>query len=245
MTIKENKYSDVLPLLVSPRRPRENNREYAYRVLRQNIMTMQLLPGRQLSEADLSERLNMSRTPVHEALMMLKNEWLVDVLPQRGSSVSMIRIDYIKEGYFMRLMLETDIMRQLSGHLTHEQLDTFVKSMDAQALVANTGNYEVPGDEFVSLDNDFHQLLYHYGGYDRVWRAMHNVTTHYDRVRYLDNALNNIDEEEILAEHRQFYNYLRIGVPPASVLHEEFERHLGRFRDGFQHLLDMFPGYFQ
>ena len=130
--------------------------------------------------------------------------------------------------------------------LFSEELDGLRPTFERIKIPAGGAlSYEVPGDEFVSLDNDFHQLLYHYGGYDRVWCAMHNVTTHYDRVRYLDNALNNIDEEEILAEHRQFYNYLRIGVPPASVLHEEFERHLGRFRDGFQHLLDMFPGYFQ
>ena len=84
-----------LPLLLDPRRPEENNRAYAYRMLRKNIMTLQLQPGCQLSEADLCEQLTMSRTPVHEALMMLKGEWLVDVLPQRGSIVSKISIPYL------------------------------------------------------------------------------------------------------------------------------------------------------
>lgn len=185
MPTKEN---SSLPLLISPRLEGENNREYAYRVLRQNIITLQFAPGQTLSEAELSEKLEMSRTPVHEAVMMLKNEWLVDVQAQRGSSVSMIRVDYLREGFNMRLMLEASIMQQLAGRLTMQQLKPFAACIEAQAKVANTGNYETPGQEFVSLDNDFHQLLYHYGGYDRAWQAVHNVTSHYDRVRYMTNA---------------------------------------------------------
>lgn len=95
--MKDDK-SRILPLLMDPRQPDENNRAYAYRILRKNIMNIQLQPGCQLSEAELSEHLVMSRTPIHEALMMLKGEWLVDVLPQRGSIVSKISIQYINEG---------------------------------------------------------------------------------------------------------------------------------------------------
>ena len=142
MPTKEN---SSLPLLISPRLEGENNREYAYRVLRQNIITLQFAPGQTLSEAELSEKLEMSRTPVHEAVMMLKNEWLVDVQAQRGSSVSMIRVDYLREGFNMRLMLEASIMQQLAGRLTMQQLKPFAACIEAQAKVANTGNYETPG----------------------------------------------------------------------------------------------------
>ena len=69
--MREEKAS-ALPLLLDVRRMDENNRAYAYRMLRKNIMTLQLQPGCQLSEAELCEQLAMSRTPVHEALMMLK-----------------------------------------------------------------------------------------------------------------------------------------------------------------------------
>ena len=223
MPTKEN---SSLPLLISPRLEGENNREYAYRVLRQNIITLQFAPGQTLSEAELSEKLEMSRTPVHEAVMMLKNEWLVDVQAQRGSSVSMIRVDYLREGFNMRLMLEASIIQ-------------------AQAKVANSGNYETPGQEFVSLDNDFHQLLYHYGGYDRAWQAVHNVTSHYDRVRYMTNAVIRQDENRVVEEHRRFYNYLMLGIPPTVDIRQEMEEHLGHFRDGFQQLLEKFPDFFE
>ena len=237
MPTKEN---SSLPLLISPRLEGENNREYAYRVLRQNIITLQFAPGQ-----TLSEKLEMSRTPVHEAVMMLKNEWLVDVQAQRGSSVSMIRVDYLREGFNMRLMLEASIMQQLAGRLTMQQLKPFAACIEAQAKVANTGNYETPGQEFVSLDNDFHQLLYHYGGYDRAWQAVHNVTSHYDRVRYMTNAVIRQDENRVVEEHRRFYNYLMLGIPPTVDIRQEMEEHLGHFRDGFQQLLEKFPDFFE
>ena len=242
MPTKEN---SSLPLLISPRLEGENNREYAYRVLRQNIITLQFAPGQTLSEAELSEKLEMSRTPVHEAVMMLKNEWLVDVQAQRGSSVSMIRVDYLREGFNMRLMLEASIMQQLAGRLTMQQLKPFAACIEAQAKVANTGNYETPGQEFVSLDNDFHQLLYHYGGYDRAWQAVHNVTSHYDRVRYMTNAVIRQDENRVVEEHRRFYNYLMLGIPPTVDIRQEMEEHLGHFRDGFLQLLEKFPDFFE
>ena len=139
-----------LPLLMDPRQPDENNRAYAYRILRKNIMNIQLQPGCQLSEADLSERLVMSRTPIHEALMMLKGEWLVDVLPQRGSIVSKISIQYINEGYAMRKMLEPALLRSLSGHLNQEQLSELhglLEQQDAAACVS----HDVLGDYFINL----------------------------------------------------------------------------------------------
>ena len=191
--MKDDK-SRILPLLMDPRQPDENNRAYAYRILRKNIMNIQLQPGCQLSEAELSEHLVMSRTPIHETLMMLKGEWLVDVLPQRGSIVSKISIQYINEGYAMRKMLEPALLRSLSGHLNQAQLSELhglLEQQDGSACIS----HDVLGDYFITLDNEFHKRLYTYAGYDRIWQAMHNVTTHMDRVRYLDTALCQMDME--------------------------------------------------
>ena len=53
--MKDDK-SRILPLLMDPRQPDENNRAYAYRILRKNIMNIQLQPGCQLSEAELADQ---------------------------------------------------------------------------------------------------------------------------------------------------------------------------------------------
>ena len=225
--MKDDK-SRILPLLMDPRQPDENNRAYAYRILRKNIMNIQLQPGFQLSEAELSEHLVMSRTPIHEALMMLKGEWLVDVLPQRGSIVSKISIQYINEGYAMRKMLEPALLRSL------------LEQQDGSDCIS----HDVLGDYFITLDNEFHKRLYTYAGYDRIWQAMHNVTTHMDRVRYLDTALYQIDMETFRMEHEQLYKYLMVGLPKDVDVDAFFEHHLGAYREHFQSLLDRFPDFF-
>ena len=203
--MREEKAS-ALPLLLDVRRMDENNRTYAYRMLRKNIMTLQLQPGCQLSEAELCEQLAMSRTPVHEALMMLKSEWLVDVLPQRGSIVSKISVPYLNEGFAMRRILEPALLRGLAGKLTREQLNEFQELLNRQ----NEDLYldqDAADDFFISLDNDFHRLLYHDSGYDRIWEAMHNVTSHMDRVRYLDSALCRGNIASVQKEHEQIFGY--------------------------------------
>lgn len=240
--MREEKAS-ALPLLLDVRRMDENNRAYAYRMLRKNIMTLQLQPGCQLSEAELCEQLAMSRTPVHEALMMLKSEWLVDVLPQRGSIVSKISIPYLNEGFAMRRILEPALLRGLAGKLTPEQLDEFRALLDRQ----NTDLYldqDAADDFFISLDNDFHRLLYHDSGYDRIWEAMHNVTSHMDRVRYLDSALCRGNIASVQKEHVQIFVYLRDGLPPQVDAEALFEHHLGMYRENFAQILERFPDFF-
>ena len=51
---------------------KETGKEYAYRVLKENIMSLELKPGELLSESDLSEKLSISRTPIREVIMKLK-----------------------------------------------------------------------------------------------------------------------------------------------------------------------------
>ncbi len=233
-----------MKLLFSSRLENENNRAYAYRVLRQNIMTCQLVPGEALNEAELAEAFQMSRTPIHEALTSLKEEWLVDIFPQRGSSVSYIKIDYVKEGFSMRLMLEVGITEALAGRLSAEQLKAFSDNLALEAEAVNKADFSQPSDEFQELDNDFHELLYTFGGFSRVWKAMHIATSHYDRVRYLDTAINHIDQGDILQQHKKFFNYLTIGIPSNANLKADYELHLGRFRTGFQHIREVFPEYF-
>lgn len=77
-----------------------------------------------------------------------------------------------------------------------------------------------------------------------IWQAMHNVTTHMDRVRYLDTALCQMDMETFRFEHEQLYKYLMVGLPKDVDVDAFFEHHLGAYREHFQSLLDRFPDFF-
>src|SRR6188472_2376900 len=66
--------------------------DQAYEQLEELIVTLQLPPGSDVTEAKLVERLGIGRTPVREALQRLARENLVVALPQRGYLVSHIDV---------------------------------------------------------------------------------------------------------------------------------------------------------
>src|SRR6201996_9226828 len=80
---------DVLPNDDEPLHT-ETLTEKAYRALEEEIVTLRIPPGTVVSEAMLSRRLGVGRTPVREALQRLAREWLVVILPRRGIVVSEI-----------------------------------------------------------------------------------------------------------------------------------------------------------
>ena len=96
-------------MILYEKKEKENGKDYAYRVLKDNIMTLNLKPGELLSEADLSEKLGISRTPIREVLMRLKNEHLIEVKPQTGTYISLIDANLIEEAMFMRYTLEKEV----------------------------------------------------------------------------------------------------------------------------------------
>ena len=98
---------------IEKKRPGENARMYAHRIILDNIINLELPPGSAISENDLSVSLNLSRTPVREALIEMTRLDLVKIYPQKGSFVSKIDYDLIEEAKFIRLSLELAALRLL------------------------------------------------------------------------------------------------------------------------------------
>ena len=84
-------------VIVSPRLPGENNKDYAYRIIKDSIMSLELKPGQSISEVELAEALSLSRTPIREVLTKLREEHLVEVIPQVGTYISKINPQLIRK----------------------------------------------------------------------------------------------------------------------------------------------------
>ena len=76
---------------LKPTRP-ETLTEQAYRLLEEQIVTLNLKPGEFVSEHALAESLAIGRTPIREALQRLRFQGYVDIHPRRGAQVSSIDI---------------------------------------------------------------------------------------------------------------------------------------------------------
>lgn len=229
-------------LLVPAPHKGENNRAYACRVLRMNIMTLRLQPGEMLNEGELAQLLQMSRTPVHEAITTLRNDWLVEIFPQRGTRVSRIDPSLVKEGYSTRLLLEGALLRDTAGKIGRSQVQQLLDCMRQQEALRDRMPEAV--DEFIQLDDEFHRMMYFFGGRSHTWLALRGLVSHYDRMRYLDALDGECDYERVTRQHTTFCDYLLMGMPDEVDPEQVISEHLTSFRGNLMAKMARHPGYF-
>ncbi|HEX2540571.1 MAG TPA: GntR family transcriptional regulator [Caldimonas sp.] len=118
------------------------------------IVTLQLAPGAVVSEAELSERLGIGRTPIREALQRLARERLVNILPRRGVMVSEINVKSQLRLLEVRRELERLISRSAARRATASERDAFRRLADAFEASA-AANDDVT---FMRTDREFNSL---------------------------------------------------------------------------------------
>ncbi|MBR2943280.1 MAG: GntR family transcriptional regulator, partial [Clostridia bacterium] len=117
----------------------ETARDYALRILKNNIITMDLEPGAMVSENELAAQMGLSRTPVREALMDLAKCRVVDVLPQRGSRIALIDYSLVEEARFAREVLEVAIMDLVCAQITQADITQLRQNVRLQTLTQEPG----------------------------------------------------------------------------------------------------------
>ena len=135
--------------------PSETLTDLAYRLLEEEIVTLRIAPGTVVSEAMLSRRLGVGRTPVREALQRLAREWLVVIMPRRGIVVS--EIDPVRQLRLLeaRREIERFLARSAARRALPVQRSRFAEiaaGMDHAALRADDL-------DFMRLDREFNLLL--------------------------------------------------------------------------------------
>src|SRR5690606_32214902 len=87
--------------------------EKVYEQIKRDIFDFRLLPGDRFSESNVAARLNISRTPVREALHKLEKEGYIQVAPRSGWNVRPFDFDYFENLYDVRLILELAAVERL------------------------------------------------------------------------------------------------------------------------------------
>jgi DNA-binding GntR family transcriptional regulator len=124
-------------------------------ILRSEIFTGKLAAGASLPERLIAERLQVSRTPVREALIILQSEGLVEVVPNRGASVRRITNEDVAEIYTLRGLLESHAARLASERATIEQLEAME---DAQTRLRRMHARGSAADQAMA-DLEFHTAV--------------------------------------------------------------------------------------
>lgn len=217
----------------------ENSKQFTYRILKENIMNLSLKPGEEISEAEISEALNVSRTPVREAIVKLKEEKLINVFPQKGSLVSRMNLKLIEEAAFLREICDKEILKIVCQEKDKETLlKELKKNLEYQRIAVE---YDENTYEFFRLDNLFHELIYTHCNKINIWKAIKRLSTHYDRLRLFD-TLEKMNFLEIISQHEGIISVLE--NEEKEKVDYIIENHLFNFKKILNIFRRKFPNYF-
>jgi DNA-binding GntR family transcriptional regulator len=179
-------------------------KEEIMKTLKQEILTLTLKPGAILSETVLSERFQISRTPLRDVLKQLSLESYIDIYPKKGNLVSYIDLESVEQIIFLRSVLEKEIIKYLSEHLALKGVHELKDILDRQKAVIREDNATEP---FLNLDDAFHAALFRLAGREYLWNLIQQSNVHYVRYRRL-HMLRKEKLEEIWNEHQHILEYM-------------------------------------
>ena len=190
-------------MLVLNRLSGEGAREYVLRVLKKNIIECALKPGQMLSENALTEELNVSRTPVREALVELSKIDLIEVLPKRGSRVTKINYALVEESNFARKVLEKAIVEICCDLEKPQDFFRLEENLKLQKRFLYMSNQS----RLLELDDEFHQLLFQMAKKSHVYDYLEDIRIPFDRIRYLSLLV--IFDLQTVNDHIEILNAIR------------------------------------
>jgi len=186
--------------------PRESTTARVYSVLKREILTCELAPGTTLFEGQLAERLQVSKTPIRDALGMLVHEGFVTVQPRQGYRVSDITLADVQEVFQMRMLLEPAAAELAAERATAEQLKRLQHLAEESYVYGELPTYE----EFVVKNREFHVLLAEASGNGRLAAALRNLLEEMQRLFLFGLDIRDSAEEQI-REHRDLVDALLKG----------------------------------
>ncbi|WP_268877764.1 GntR family transcriptional regulator [Priestia abyssalis] len=182
-------------------------KDHVYHHIAQEIQNGTLLPNHKINEAALSEKLEVSRTPVREALIQLASENLLEYFPRKGFIVKEIDtkkkldvfqvvgvLDALAATLSMAYMTESDI----------ERMEELVKKIDLSISEKNYPDYQ-------TYQNEFHKVYIDKCNNDTVRELLASLQNSFVRQIYLSK-----DEEKLFAvleemneQHKQIIDYFK------------------------------------
>jgi DNA-binding GntR family transcriptional regulator len=123
--------------------------------LRQAVLNDYFEPGEKIDQERIAEELNVSRTPVREALKVLESEGFIEIRPHRGAFVTKITPEEVSDIFEVRKLLEAEVVRQAVPLIPEDVLDELERDLsEAQARFSS-------GDRTAHFDSDvwFHDVF--------------------------------------------------------------------------------------
>ena len=192
----------------------------AYREIRRRIMDNEYPPAHQVLEHQLAAELGMSRTPVREALIRLKNEKFIQIIPRHGMRVVPLSLDQLRDVYevltALELMAIERLMRSGPDGKALAVLDQALSEMDLAVKQRDT-------DARVRAIERFHRGLIDLCGNAQLASMAYMMWDQGHRARMATSRLRS-DLEQSNVEYRAVVDAIRRGNVKEAVAHHRQHR---------------------
>ncbi len=187
-------------------------RDWVFECLRTSIVSGDLAPGQRIVEADLAKQLDVSKSPVREAILQLKQDGLVIDAPKgRGVVVAPLKPSDVREIYAVREALEGLAVRILAADPQPERLATLRAIVDRMRQALDEGDVR----RQFELDVEFHTSLCHATGNRRLHDLFSSLRPDLQRIfLFAVNAMTLEDHDsprQALVEHEELLQAIADG----------------------------------
>jgi DNA-binding GntR family transcriptional regulator len=143
-----------------------------HRRLRQEIITGKIPGGTRLVESTLAAEMNVSRTPVREALHNLALEGLLYAIPRAGYIVEEMTDRDIRDLFEIRLDIEKIAARRALDRIHSSELESLVSNLIRMDQVLQSGLLQ----NLAELDQEFHDIIYKATRSKTLYRICQNLS---------------------------------------------------------------------
>lgn len=178
--------------------------ETAFDEIRRMIIRLDLAPGDVVREAELVDRLDMSRTPIREALQRLARDHFVTVIPRRGMFVSAIDVEELSTLYETRAIMEPYAARLATKRGVQADWDEM-----ADVLAETTMPGKLPA-ELLELDRRCHEIMWRASGNRFLTDTLDTLYAQSDRLWHMYLA-GVADMGHAVDEHTAIHDALQAG----------------------------------
>ncbi len=154
-------------------------RQKVYDFLRNQILSNHIPGGERLVEGRLAGQINVSRTPIREALHILEMEGLIESIPRVGYRVKELRWEDVEELCEIRAVNEILAARWAMKRIAPEELAAMKENIDIAETEIRAGQPEL----FVERDAEFHEMLVKASGSARLLELCQMLRRHMLRYR--------------------------------------------------------------
>jgi len=182
-------------------------KDHVYKYLYDKINSGSLKPGEKINENQLCKDLNVSRTPIREALIQLEDEEFIIRLPRRGFMVKEISLEKIKEIYEIIGCLEGFAAHLAVERMNEKDMLSLKKAIDKMDDSIDNKNLH----DYFKLQRNFHNIYISACGNDELFSIITSL-----KKRFVKKAYFMHENEDILYKtlrnnnkgHRKIYNFL-------------------------------------